>query len=100
MKILHRFVVMLLVFLNGFVITESGAAEELSDSAKCMALVIYWEAKTESEQGMYAVGQVVLNRVKHKEFPSSICSVMREGGEQPPCQFHFWCDGKSDSPGR
>jgi N-acetylmuramoyl-L-alanine amidase len=24
--------------------------------------------------------------------------VVMEGGEQPPCQFSWWCDGKSDEP--
>ncbi|MEM7025184.1 MAG: cell wall hydrolase [Pseudomonadota bacterium] len=59
---------------------------------------MYWEAKSEGPDGMLAVGQVVLNRVSHPEFPDTICGVVRQGGEQPPCQFSWWCDGKSDRP--
>ena len=73
-------------------------AEDMNESERCMELVLYWEAKTEGAEGMQAVGHVVLNRVKHDEFPSTICEVMQHGGETPPCQFSFWCDGKSDRP--
>jgi N-acetylmuramoyl-L-alanine amidase len=24
--------------------------------------------------------------------------VVKDGGEEPPCQFAWWCDGKSDLP--
>jgi spore germination cell wall hydrolase CwlJ-like protein len=47
---------------------------------------------------MVPVGWVVLNRRQHPTFPTSVCSIVREGGERPPCQFSFWCDGRSDSP--
>jgi spore germination cell wall hydrolase CwlJ-like protein len=47
---------------------------------------------------MLAVASVVLNRVAHPEFPDDVCAVVRQGGEQPPCQFSWWCDGKSDLP--
>ena len=63
-----------------------------------MALSLYWEARSEGEEGMLAVGSVVLNRVANREFPASVCGVIFEGGETPPCQFSWWCDGKSDVP--
>ncbi len=63
-----------------------------------MALTLYWEARREGRSGMIAVGAVVLNRVAHKGFPKSVCKVVFEGGETPPCQFSWWCDGKSDRP--
>ena len=47
---------------------------------------------------MLAVASVVLNRVAHPAFPNSVCAVVTQGGEQPPCQFSWWCDGKSDRP--
>jgi spore germination cell wall hydrolase CwlJ-like protein len=47
---------------------------------------------------MTAVGWVVLNRIAHDEFPDEVCAVVKEGGEAPPCQFSWWCDGKSDQP--
>lgn len=64
----------------------------------CLALAIYWEARGESERGKLAVGWTILNRVSSPEFPSTPCKVVRQGGEQPPCQFSWWCDGKSDRP--
>ena len=64
----------------------------------CMALALYFEAKGEGMDGMAAVAAVVLNRARHPEFPDEICGVIKDGGEQPPCQFSWWCDGKSDRP--
>jgi N-acetylmuramoyl-L-alanine amidase len=64
----------------------------------CLALAIYWEARAESLHGMLAVASVVLNRVRHPKFPDTVCEVVHEGGEKPPCQFSWWCDGKSDLP--
>lgn len=64
----------------------------------CLALNLYWEARGEGRRGMYAVGWTVLNRVASPEFPSSVCGVIYQGGETPPCQFSWWCDGRSDRP--
>jgi spore germination cell wall hydrolase CwlJ-like protein len=65
---------------------------------RCLALNLYWEARGEGVDGMTAVGWVVLNRVRSREFPSTICGVVFQGGETPPCQFSWWCDGRSDAP--
>jgi spore germination cell wall hydrolase CwlJ-like protein len=61
----------------------------------CLAQAIYYEARSESEDGQRAVAQVVLNRVRHPAWPNSVCGVvyqgpMRAGGG---CQFTFTCDG-------
>jgi len=61
----------------------------------CLAQAIYYEARSESEDGQRAVAQVVLNRVRHPSWPNSVCGVvyqgpMRAGGG---CQFTFTCDG-------
>ena len=64
----------------------------------CVALAMYWEARGEGHRGMLAVGSVVLNRVEDDRFPDSVCGVVYQGGESPPCQFSWWCDGKSDRP--
>ena len=65
---------------------------------QCLALAMYWEARGEGARGMQAVGSVILNRVADNRFPNSACQVVRDGGEVPPCQFSWWCDGKSDRP--
>ena len=64
-------------------------------SLDCLAQAVYYEARSESMDGQRAVAQVVLNRVRHPAFPSSVCGVvyqgpMRAGGG---CQFTFTCDG-------
>jgi spore germination cell wall hydrolase CwlJ-like protein len=64
-------------------------------SLQCLAEAVYYEARSESEDGQRAVAQVVLNRVRHPAYPSSVCGVvyqgpMRAGGG---CQFTFTCDG-------
>ncbi len=64
----------------------------------CLALALYWEARGEPERGKVAVGWTILNRERSPAFPSSVCSVVFDGGETPPCQFSWWCDGKSDRP--
>ena len=77
------------------------APAEASDYAadqECLALAIYWEARGESEQGKAAVAWTVLNRRDHPEFPDTVCGVIFDGGESPPCQFSWWCDGKPDTP--
>jgi len=64
----------------------------------CLALAMYWEARGEGRYGMQAVGAVILNRVADPRFPNTPCGVVYQGGETPPCQFSWWCDGKSDRP--
>lgn len=44
--------------------------------AFCLQQIILHEARGEGKQGMLAVGSVVLNRVKSKDYPSSICAVV------------------------
>ncbi|MEM1174747.1 MAG: cell wall hydrolase [Pseudomonadota bacterium] len=71
---------------------------KLEQQHHCLALAIYWEARGEPERGKLAVGWTILNRERSAEFPSTVCDVVFEGGETPPCQFSWWCDGKSDRP--
>jgi len=79
-------------------VATAAAATRSTQQTKCLALAMYWEAKSEGEEGMTAVASVVLNRVAHPQFPASVCAVVKQGGEAPPCQFSWWCDGKSDRP--
>jgi spore germination cell wall hydrolase CwlJ-like protein len=61
----------------------------------CLAQAIYYEARSESEDGQRAVAQVVLNRVRHPAWPNSVCGVVYQGPMRPGggCQFTFTCDG-------
>jgi len=69
-----------------------------AEARHCMALTMYWEARGEGREGMLAVGWVVVNRVDDPRFPDTVCGVVHQGGETPPCQFSWWCDGHSDRP--
>lgn len=62
----------------------------------CLARTIYFEVRGRSRRELDAVAHVVLNRVRHPQFPDTVCGVVREGGQTPPCQFSWWCDGRSD----
>lgn len=70
------------------------------EELRCLALTIYWEGKGESYQGQVAIAHVVLNRTHSPSFPNTICGVVHQGGQgtRLQCQFHWWCDGKSDTP--
>lgn len=75
---------------------NADAASEL----RCLALNVYWEARSEPLEGQLAVAAVTLNRTQDARFPSSVCDVVRDGGadRRHRCQFSWWCDGKSDEP--
>ena len=65
----------------------------------CMTQAIYYEAALEPTEGQQAVAQTVLNRVRHPDFPKSVCGVVYQGSELPTgCQFSFTCDGSLTRP--
>jgi spore germination cell wall hydrolase CwlJ-like protein len=77
------------------VVFRAGGPVDRIRALQCLSEAIYYEARSESEDGQRAVAQVVLNRVRHPSWPSSVCGVvyqgpMRAGGG---CQFTFTCDG-------
>ena len=62
----------------------------------CLAEAVYYESRSESLSGQKAVAEVVLNRVGHKAFPSTVCGVVYQGAERTTgCQFSFTCDGSN-----
>ena len=67
---------------------------------ECLALNVYWEARSEPWAGQMAVAAVVLNRVASPAFPDTICAVVMQGAERGRhrCQFSWHCDGRSDTP--
>ena len=66
----------------------------------CLALNIYWEARSEPRLGQIAVAAVTLNRVADPGFPDTVCGVVRQGEERGRnlCQFSWHCDGLDDRP--
>lgn len=64
------------------------------DQWQCLAEALYFEARGESVEGLFAVGEVILNRVESGLFPGSVCGVINQGtGQLYACQFTFRCDG-------
>ena len=61
---------------------------------RCLTQAVYYEAALESTEGQEGVAQVVLNRVRDPNYPSSVCGVVFQGAERTTgCQFSFTCDG-------
>ncbi|MDX7949696.1 cell wall hydrolase [Lichenihabitans sp. Uapishka_5] len=68
---------------------ENAAAEQ-----HCLAEAVYFEARSEPEEGQAAVAQVVLNRAMSGLYPASICGVVFQNQQRRnACQFSFACEG-------
>ena len=68
---------------------------KMTSELRCLAEAIYFEARGETLEGQYAVGEVIINRMISNSFPNSICGVVSEGsGRLNACQFSYNCDGK------
>ena len=100
--------------LAGFLFFSPVNAVEVKydiSSIKCLTDNMYHEARDQGTAGLLAVSSVVLNRVKDKRFPDTICEVVKQGPTRPSwkdknirfpiknrCQFSWYCDGASDNP--
>jgi hypothetical protein len=67
---------------------------ERQAAIRCLAQAIYFEAGFQPLEGQRAIAQVILNRVRAKQFPDTVCGVVFEGANRRTgCQFSFACDG-------
>lgn len=65
---------------------------------ECLSEALYFEARGESTEGLFAVAEVIMNRVASPRFPGSVCGVVNQGtGRQFACQFTFTCDGRPEA---
>ncbi len=63
---------------------------------RCLAEAVYFEARSEPEEGQAAVAQVVLNRVMSGLYPRSVCGVVFQNQQRHnACQFSFACEGRA-----
>ena len=61
---------------------------------RCLAQAVYFEARSEPEEGQAAVAQVVLNRAMSGLYPGSVCGVVFQNQQRRnACQFSFTCEG-------
>jgi hypothetical protein len=69
-------------------------SEDRARAITCLAQAVYYEAAGEGTDGGRAVAQIVLNRLRHPGYPTTVCGVVYEGADRPTgCQFSFTCDG-------
>jgi len=59
----------------------------------CLALNVYFEARSEPVVAQFAVAQVTMNRVLSDTYPDTVCDVVWQRK-----QFSWTHDGKSDKP--
>lgn len=72
---------------------QASAADRQSAELALLARVISAEARGEPYVGQVAVGAVILNRVEHPSFPSTIAGVIYQPGA-----FSCMLDGQIDQP--
>lgn len=67
------------------------------DEWQCLTEALYFEARGESARGLFAVGEVIMNRVDSSRFPNTLCGVINQGtGRKFACQFTYTCDGQAE----
>ena len=72
---------------------------DLNRQTGCLALAIYYEARSEDTLGQIAIAQVIMNRVHSKKYPDTICRVVYQNAHRANrCQFSFTCDGRAERP--
>ena len=80
---------------NAFLASQPAASG--GEQWRCLAEALYFEARGESVRGMFAVGEVIMNRVDSSRYPNSLCGVINQGtGRQFACQFTYTCDGAAE----
>lgn len=64
---------------------------------QCLTEALYFEARGESAEGLFAVAEVILNRVDSARYPGTVCDVVNQGtGKRHACQFSYTCDGRPE----
>lgn len=63
-----------------------------TNAVDCLAQAIYYEARSESEEGQAAVAEVILNRARSGRYPREVCDVVYQRNSRT-CQFSYTCDG-------
>lgn len=64
---------------------------------QCLTEALYFEARGETAAGLFAVAEVILNRVESARYPDDVCSVINQGtGKRYACQFTYTCDGRPE----
>ena len=82
-----------------FALSGTQSPDDATRAIDCMTAAVYYEARSQSDDGQRAVAQVVLNRVRDRAFPNTVCGVVYQGSQRlTGCQFSFACDGSMAAP--
>lgn len=87
------FLLLLLSLVSERLLAAPTEAPSPKKELRCLALNIYFEARSEPTDGQFAVAFVTMNRVQSRRFPNSVCGVVWQHR-----QFSWTHDGKSDKP--
>ena len=75
-------------------LAATASPDDAGRAIDCLTAAVYYEARSQSDDGQRAVAQIVLNRVRDRAFPDSVCGVVYQGSHRATgCQFSFTCDG-------
>jgi len=84
---------LLLALASERALAETSLGPKQEREMRCLALNIYFEARSEPIDGQLAVAFVTINRMQSRRYPNSICGVVWQKR-----QFSWTHDGKSDRP--
>lgn len=82
-QILLALAVCTLAGLAGCAQKKSFTARGMSEH-ECMTRVMYFESNRSSEEGMIAVGTVVMNRLNSGRYPTTVCGVVGQKNQFAP----------------
>jgi len=87
------FLLLLLAFSAEQALAETTLSPKEAKEMRCLALNIYFEARSEPTDGQLAVAFVTINRMQSRRYPNTLCGVVWQKR-----QFSWTHDGKSDRP--
>ena len=76
-----QFLFVALLLATSFNVEAGTKHKSTSSEVKALATAIHNEARGESVAGKKAVAHVIMNRVKHKEFPNTVNGVIAQRGQ-------------------
>src|SRR5919112_4352822 len=62
----------------------TGSKRQSDYDRACMARAMYFESNRSSDEGMLAVGTVVMNRVNSGKYPRTVCGVVGQKNQFAP----------------
>ncbi len=87
------FLLLLLALGAERALADATLSPEEAKELRCLALNIYFEARSEPVDGQLAVAFVTINRLHSRRYPNTVCGVVWQKR-----QFSWTHDGKSDRP--